>query len=61
MTIAFAYTELVIDFPTLKEAEDYRAKNQGKRWQFENIERNEQIDGWTMTVRRPYKNYLPGW
>ena len=61
MKIAFANVEFVIDFETLEEAEAYKEKNEGKHWFFESIERNEQMGGWTMTVRRPYKYYLPGW
>lgn len=61
MTIAFAHIELVIDFTTREEAEAYKAKHSGKGWHFEKIEYNDQIDGYTMIVRRPYRDYLPGW
>lgn len=61
MTIAFAHIELVIDFTTREEAEEYKAKHSGKGWHFENIEYNDQIEGYTMIVRRPYRDYLPGW
>ena len=60
MEIAFANISLIIDFETREEAEEYKKQNFGKGWWFGEVSKIDD-NTWTMEVRRPYKDYNPGW
>ena len=61
--IAFAHVELVMDFTSVYEAMAYKETNRGKGWLFKKPYLIDSGDGFkvSMTVKRPYKNYNPGW
>lgn len=61
--IAFASIELVYDFDSEEEAKNFVTMNQGKGFYFEGEPKPlDTKDGtWTITVRKPYKDYNPGW
>ena len=62
--VAFASIELMIDFASLEDAIEYKRANQGKGWLFMEPYLlhggDEQFEA-SMTVRRPYNGYTPGW
>lgn len=61
--LAFASIEFVYDFDTEEEAKRFVVSNQGKGWYFDGEPKPlDDADGtYTLTVRKPYKNYNPGW
>lgn len=61
--VAFASIEFVIDFDTEEEARKYYIKNQGKGWWFDGEPKclDDAEGSWSITVRKPYKKYNPGW
>jgi hypothetical protein len=61
--VAFASVELTIDFKSMEDAMKYKAANQGKGWLFMEAYPIDSCEGFavSMTIRKPYKNYNPGW
>ena len=61
--ITFASIELTMDFASLEDAIEYKKANRGKGWFFMNPYLNDSGDGFavSMTVKRPYNGYTPGW
>ena len=60
--IAFASIEIVYDFDTEEEAKQFISYNANKKWWWVSKEPYPQGNGvWTVTVRKPYKDYNPGW
>lgn len=57
----FASIEFVYDFDTKEEARRFVRNNQGKGWYFEYEAKTTQDGKYTLTVRKPYKDYNPGW
>lgn len=60
MKISFMNISMIIDFNSEEEAELYKIKNNNKNWWFGRISKIDD-NTWTMEVRKPYKNFNPGW
>ena len=60
MKISFASISMIIDFNSEAEAELYKTKNYDKGWWFGEISKIDEKT-WTMEVRKPYKDFNPGW
>jgi hypothetical protein len=61
--VTFASIELTIDFASMEDAIEYKRANQGKGWLFMEpylLHGGDEFEA-SMTVRRPYKGYTPGW
>lgn len=61
--VAFAWVTFLYDFDTLEKAEEYYKKNrfdEKKHWLIEEPYENG-VGGWTVEVKKPYKDYNPGW
>lgn len=61
---AFASIEFVYDFDTYEESKRFINNNQGKGWFFmdkEPMPLDTEKSGYTLTVRKPYKSFNPGW
>lgn len=61
--VAFASIELTMDFASMEDAIEYKRANQGKGWLFMKpylLDEGDEFKA-SMTVRRPYNGYTPGW
>ena len=61
--VAFAHVEYVYDFDTKEEADRFikEAPKGWNGWYFVTKEPEDNGDVWTVVVKKPYKNYNPGW
>ena len=61
--VAFASIELTMDFASLEDAIEYKRANQGKGWLFRKPYSIDSGDGFVvcMIVKKPYRDYNPGW
>ena len=60
--VVFASIEFDYDFDTKEEAEKYIRDNANMGWYWESKEPYKQGNGmWSVRVRKPYKDYNPGW
>ena len=61
--VAFASVMITMDFASMEDAVRYRKANHGKGWFFQEAYPIDGSEGYTvsMTIRKPYKGYIPGW
>lgn len=60
--VVFASIEFDYDFDTEDEAKAFVLKNMDKKWWWDSREPQLQRNGkWSLRVRKPYKDYNPGW
>lgn len=61
--VAFASVMLTMDFKSMEDAMKYKETHKGKGWFFMEAYPIDGSEGYnvSMTIRKPYKNYNPGW